>query len=91
LMPYGRSKRFLVMAILLLVRCLFIPGIQSRALANQLGTELELTLVPGASVAVLAGGGYWLWKNRLKPQDHGKLWTEALVNFILARLGVYPW
>jgi opacity protein-like surface antigen len=33
-------------------------------LANQEGTELELTLVPGASLAVLAVSGYWLWKNR---------------------------
>ena len=72
-MRYGRSKRLLVLAILLLVCCLFIPGIQSRALANVLGTELELTLVPAASLGLLAVSGYWYWKNRIEFQDHGKL------------------
>ncbi len=51
-------------AILTIVCCLAISGWQSRARANALGSNLEITAVPIASVAVLALGGYLLWKNR---------------------------
>ncbi len=63
-------KLFTAAIILSLTCCLLIPGMESPALANQSGTELELTLVPAASVAVLALGGYMYWKNRLStPPD----------------------
>ncbi len=65
-------KRLLCLAVASLAFFTFclIPGPGSRALANKLGTELELTAVPAASVVVLGVGGYMLWKNRLsQPPD----------------------
>jgi opacity protein-like surface antigen len=65
-------KKLLCLAVAILgffTFCL-IPDPESRALANALGSQLELTLVPAASVAVLGLGGYMLWKNRLsQPPD----------------------
>jgi len=43
--------------ILILMAYSFLPGMESPALANQLGTELELTLGPAASVTGPAVGG----------------------------------
>jgi opacity protein-like surface antigen len=65
-------KRLLCLAVASLAFFTFclIPGPGSLALANKLGTELELTAVPAASVVVLGVGGYMLWKNRLsQPPD----------------------
>src|SRR5208337_4001808 len=60
----------LAVAILGFFTFCLIPYPGSRALANQLGTNLEVTAVPAASVAVLSLGGYMLWKNRLsQPPD----------------------
>ena len=60
----------LAVAILGFLTFCLIPDPGSRALANQLGTELELTAVPAASLALLSLGGYMLWKNRLsQPPD----------------------
>lgn len=56
-----RIKGLLALSIILLACCLLLPR---PAIANALGTRLELTAVPAASVAVLALGGYMLWKNR---------------------------
>ncbi len=65
----------LAVAILGFFTFCLIPDPESRALANVLGTELELTLVPAASLAVLGLGGYMLWKDRLSqpPDAVGKL------------------
>ncbi|MGD0216753.1 MAG: outer membrane beta-barrel protein [Desulfobaccales bacterium] len=47
-----------------------VPNPQSRAWANKLGTELELTAVPAASIGFLSLTGYMLWKYRLsQPPD----------------------
>lgn len=60
----------LAVAILGFFTFCLIPYPGSRALANKLGTELELTAVPAASVVVLGVAGYMLWKNRLsQPPD----------------------
>src|SRR5208337_4513535 len=60
----------LAVAILGFLTFCLIPYPGSRALANKLGTELELTAVPAASVVVLGVAGYMLWKNRLsQPPD----------------------
>lgn len=59
-----RFKLFTAILILTLTAYSFLPGMASPALANVLGKKLEITLVPAASVAVLAVGGYWLWMNR---------------------------
>ncbi|MFZ0050727.1 MAG: hypothetical protein WAK96_03045 [Desulfobaccales bacterium] len=60
----------LAVAILGFLTFCLIPDPGSRALANQVGTELELTLVPAASLALLGLGGYMLWKDRLsQPPD----------------------
>src|SRR5208337_851930 len=60
----------LAVAILGFFTFCLIPDPGSRALANQLGSQLEVTAVPAASVLVLGVGGYMLWKNRLsKPPD----------------------
>src|SRR5208337_1664091 len=60
----------LAVAILGFFTFCLIPCPGSRALANQLGTDLEVTAVPAASVVVLGLGGYMLWKNRLsQPPD----------------------
>lgn len=48
----------LAVAILGFFTFCLIPDPGSRALANKLGTELELTAVPAASVAFLSLGGY---------------------------------
>jgi len=68
----GIMKKALCLAVAILGFLTFclIPDPGSRALANQLGTELELTAVPAASLALLSLGGYMLWKNRLsQPPD----------------------
>ena len=58
------------MAILGFFTFCLVPGPGSRALANKLGTELELTAVPAASIAFLSLTGYMLWKDRLsQPPD----------------------
>ena len=65
-------KKSLCLAVAILVFFTFclIPNPSSRALANQQGTELELTLVPAASLALLGLGGYMVWKDRLsQPPD----------------------
>jgi opacity protein-like surface antigen len=64
----------LAVAILGFFTFCLIPYRGSRALANEQGTELELTLVPAASVAVLGLAGYMVWKNRLSqaPDAVGK-------------------
>ncbi len=60
----------LAVAILGFFTFCLIPDPGSRALANKLGTELELTAVPAASVVLLGVTGYMLWKNRLsQPPD----------------------
>jgi len=60
----------LAVAILGFFTFCLIPYPGSRALANKLGTELELTAVPAASIAVLSLAGYMLWKDRLsQPPD----------------------
>jgi opacity protein-like surface antigen len=60
----------LAVAILGFFTFCLIPYPGSRALANKLGTELELTAVPAASVVVLGVTGYLLWKYRLsQPPD----------------------
>jgi hypothetical protein len=82
-----RSKLFTALFILTLTAYSFLPGMESPALANQLGTELELTLVPGASVAGMALAGYWLWKNRLQVQDHGNLGYRGPGEFYFGAFG----
>jgi opacity protein-like surface antigen len=74
-MPYifgSHMKKRLSLIVIVLISICLIPG---PALANELGTKLELTVVPAASLAVLGLGGYWYWKNRLSyPSDKpGKL------------------
>jgi opacity protein-like surface antigen len=68
----GIMKKSLCLAVAILgffTFCL-IPDPGSRAWGNQLGTELELTVVPVASVALLGLGGYMVWKDRLsQPPD----------------------
>ncbi len=60
----------LAVAILGFFTFCLIPDPKSRALANTLGTQLEVTAVPAASVALLGVTGYMLWKNRLsQPPD----------------------
>jgi opacity protein-like surface antigen len=54
------NKRLSLTVIVLISICL-IPG---PALANALGSQLEVTLVPAASIAVMALGGYMLYQNR---------------------------
>ena len=56
-----RRKGYLALPITLLTICLLLPG---PAIANELGSQLEVTAVPIAGVAVLGLGGYMLWKNR---------------------------
>lgn len=69
-MAQKHPKTTKITAIIVLIGCLILPGLNSRALANELGTNLELTLVPAASVAGVALAGYMLWKNRLsQPPD----------------------
>jgi len=62
---FRHLKRFTAILILSLLAYLFLPGMVTPALANDLGDTLIVTLVPAASVGVLALSGYWLWKNRL--------------------------
>jgi opacity protein-like surface antigen len=85
--PFRQLKHFTAILILSLLAYLFLPGTETPALANVLGTELELTLVPAASLGVLAVGGYWLWKNRLQPQDHGKLGYRGPGEFYFGAFG----
>ena len=60
----------LAVAILGFFTFCLIPDPKSRALANVLGSQLEITAVPAASVVVLGLGGYMLWKDRLsQPPD----------------------
>ena len=59
-----RAKLFTAILILTLAAYSFLPGMESPAWANVLGTKLELTLVPPATILTVAVGGYWLWKNR---------------------------
>ncbi len=60
----------LAVAILGFFTFCLIPDPGSRALANALGSELEVTAVPAASLAVLGVAGYMLWKYRLsQPPD----------------------
>jgi Outer membrane protein beta-barrel domain len=60
----------LAVAILGFFTFCFVPGPDSRALANVLGSQLEVTAVPAASLIVLGLGGYMLWKDRLsQPPD----------------------
>ncbi|MGC2432458.1 MAG: outer membrane beta-barrel protein [Desulfobaccales bacterium] len=65
-------KKLLCLAVAILgffTFCL-IPDPGSRAWGNQLGSELEITLVPAASMALLGLGGYMVWKDRLsQPPD----------------------
>jgi opacity protein-like surface antigen len=67
-----RKKGGHILIIALLIVCLGLP---TSALANALGSQLEVTAVPIASVVVLGLGGYMLWRNRWSyPSDKpGKL------------------
>ncbi len=51
-------------AILTIVCCLAVSGWHSRAWANALGSQLEVTAVPLGCVVVIGLGGYMLWQNR---------------------------
>jgi hypothetical protein len=84
---FRQFKHFTAILILSLLVYLFLPGLETPALANQQGTELELTLVPAATVTVVAVTGYWLWKNRLQPQDHGKLGYQGPGEFYFGAFG----
>jgi len=68
-------RKKLSLVVIMLIAIYLMPGPGSQALANALGSHLEVTAVPIASVAVLGLGGYMLWKNRLSqpPDAIGKL------------------
>ncbi len=60
----------LAVAILGFFTFCLIPNPESRALANALGSKLEVTALPAASLAVLGLTGYMLWNYRLsQPPD----------------------
>ncbi len=72
---FRQLKVFTAALILSMMAFVFLPGMGTPVLANELGTTLEVTAVPIASAAFLGLGGYMLWKNRLSyPSDKpGKL------------------
>ena len=68
----SHMKKRLSLTVIVLTSICLVPAPAS---ANELGSQLEVTAVPIASVAVLGLGGYMLWKNRWSyPSDiPGKL------------------